>query len=238
MNDVLDSLSGLKEQRLEEYHRLADWVLAGEQVAADEIELACLKASRDPGDFAQLIRKRQERAKERERFDTLPEVRRELAGIDAEIAANNERLVAAQAAHTQEAWRLAPFRDQLIAQLTELNGIEPRLVKDCSDESLNGRARSLAIYLESNRREQSDAVRNLHIQQAVLRQHSDEKLEKLWYDRNANSLPLPTEVPDSDPCAEFKRRVLRAHAVVDQLDDQAATYRQEIDEIRDKQYQW
>lgn len=238
MNDVLDSLSGLKEQRLEEYHRLIDRVLAGEEIPASEIEMACVLVRKEPGDFARVIRRRQERAKERERHASLPNVRQQLAGVDDEIAANNAKLEAARQAHTAEAWRLAPLRDGLIAQLTDLNGIEQRLIQSCGDESLVGRAKSLGIYLEDNRRKRSEALRHLHTQQAILRQGADGTLERWWYDRNANSPPLPKEVADAAPFAELKRRVLRAQAAIDQLDQQAADYRNEIEENRRQQFEW
>lgn len=238
MDGVLDNLGGLKEQRLEEYHRLISRVLGGEEIAASEIEMACVLAGEDPGDFARTVRRRQERAKERERHATLPAVRQQLAGLDAEIAANHEKFEAARLAHDQECWRLAPLRDSLIGDLQSLNGIEQSLIQGCGDESLVGRTRSLEIYLESNRRQHSEAVRNLHLQQSVLRQHSDATLERWWIDRNAQSPPLPVEVADDAPFAEWKRRVLRAQAVIDDLNEKASQYRTEIDQNQRDRFEW
>ena len=238
MTAVLDELSGLKEQRIGEFHAAVERMIAGEEIAADELELICLRAGKPTREFAAVVRKRQERAKERDQLEELPSVRQQLADVDAQIVANNETLEAARLAHQQKAWSLDATRNGLLARVTDLNGLQERLIRGCGDSSLDERHGTLRLYLDGLRRQRSEAERQLQSQMATLRQESGGRVDRWWVDRNALSPAMPDEVSDDDPFALFKRRVLRAQAALDDINRQESEYLAESADIRRKQFEW
>lgn len=238
MAEVLDELAGLKEVRLAEYHAAVDRMLAGEEIAADELEMICLRAGKEPAAFAREIRTRQHRAKERERLQTLPDVRAKLAAVNAEIVENNASLEAAVQAHRIAAFNFEASRIALINELSELSGIEQELMKTCGVGAYSNRLFEIERYQDSLRHRRSDALRQLQAQQAALRQVSAGQVDRWWVDRDARSPELPMAVDDNDPLATHKRRVLRAQAAIDDLDRQSDEYLAEAADLRRKQFEW
>jgi hypothetical protein len=236
---LLDDLSTLSERRENEYAALIDRVLAGEVVAAEEIEMACLRAKRDPSLFASTVTRRQRRAAERERLKQIPLLDEEERSIIADVEAANQRLEDAVAAHRAETqplqWRLSQLRDER----TKLRASEAELAKGCGDATLNRRAKHLQQLLEGVHNRRSELQRNLRNQQAVLRQEAGGNVDrKTWIDRDANSAPLPASVPDTEPYAMFKNRVCRAQLELDRWDQQVAGWLAEQDDIRRQQFEW
>lgn len=238
MTAVLDELSGLKEQRVAEFHAAIDRMLAGEEIAADELEMICLRAGKATHEFASIVRTRQQRVNDRARLEELPAVRQQLADLDAQIAANDDAIEAARRAHLQQAYNLNGLRDALRTQLGDLNGLKERLIKDCRVSELRERCGTIDLYLEQLRRNRNDAERQLGTQQAHLRDVSRRQVERWWLDRDARSPSLPANVDDNDPWALEKRRVIRAQQAIDKIDEQRDAYLNEQREIREQQFQW
>ena len=239
MSALLYDLSTLSERRENEYADLIDRVLAGDDVSADEIEMACLRAKKDPSLFASTVSWRQRRAAEREKLARIPLLADEEKSIIAGVEAANQRLEVAVEAHRRETqplqWRLSEVRDER----AKLRASEAELAKGCGDAALNNRAEQLQRMLNRVHNRRSELERQLRNQQAVLRQESGGNVDrKVWIDRTALSDPLPASVPDSEPYAMFKNRVCRAQAELDRWDAQVAAWMAEADEVRAKQFSW
>ena len=239
MSALLDDLSTLSERRENEYVDLIDRVLAGDDVSADEIEMACLRGKKDPSLFASTVSWRQRRAAEREKLAQIPLLADEEKSIVADVEAANQRLEEAVEAHRREThplqWRLSQVRDER----AKLRASEAELAKGCGDAALNSRAKRLQQLLDGVHNRRSELERQLRNQQAVLRQEAGGNVDrKLWIDRTALSDPLPASVPDSEPYALFKNRVCRAQAELDRWDAQVAAWMTESNEIRRKQFAW
>lgn len=238
MTAVLDELSGRKEQRVAEFHAAVNRMIAGEAIPADELEMICLRAGKPTHEFASIVRTRQERVKDRARLKELPSIRQQIDDVNAQIAAAETAFEAARQAHFLLVYNLDATRTGLVAQLTDLKGLEDRLIKGCRVHELSERTGELNLYLDGLRRQRSDAVRQLESEQARLRDVSGRQVERWWIDRDARSQPLPADVDDSDPLAIYKRRVIRASAVVDEIDRRQEEYLQEQADIRRQQFEW
>jgi hypothetical protein len=238
MTAVLDELSGRKEQRAAEFHAAVERILTGEEIAADELELICLRAGKPTHEFASVVRQRQQRAKDRARLEELPAIRQQIDDVNAQIADAEAAFEAARQDHMLKVYNLAETRNGLITQLTDLNGLKGRLIKGCRVSELDERSGAINLYLAGLLRKRSEAKRQLATQQAALRDASRGQVERWWLDRDARSQPLPADVDDSDPLAIYKRRVIRASAAIDEIDRREGEYLQEQAAIRRQQFEW
>jgi hypothetical protein len=237
MTAVLDELAELKQRRVAQYCDAIEDVLAGKEIPLDELESICLKAGKEPRDFASTVSYRQRRIKDRERVAALPGIREQLEGVNAQITAADEAFEATRREHITKVYNLDALRTSLQRDLAELVGLEQRLIQGGGIDGSHARIQETNKELDALRYQRSDAERNLTTQQARLRSASRGQVEKLWLNRDARSAPLPA-VADGDEFATYKLAVVRAQQAIDAIDNQINGYLEEQNQIRRQQFEW